>query len=163
MYNNFQKYLQEEIQGIKDAGLYKNERVIITPQSSAIKTAEAGDVLNFCANNYLGLADSPILIEQLRHLSLRKPHSLVVHLHWQGDLAVLRLEKHNFVLHRRFLSLRSLRSLRLNLKQSDPDSREQAAQSPMRIRRKQVNRRSRHHSPSAHLPTSQTHRCQLSA
>ena len=45
MYNNFQKYLQEEIQGIKDAGLYKNERVIITPQSSAIKTAEAGDVL----------------------------------------------------------------------------------------------------------------------
>ena len=63
MYNNFQKYLQEEIQGIKDAGLYKNERVIITPQSSAIKTAEAGDVLNFCANNYLGLADSPILIE----------------------------------------------------------------------------------------------------
>ena len=63
MYNNFQKYLQEEIQGIKDAGLYKNERVIITPQSSAIKTAEAGDVLNFCANNYLGLADSKILIE----------------------------------------------------------------------------------------------------
>ena len=47
MYNNFQKFLQEEIQGIKDAGLYKNERVIITPQSAAIKTAEAGDVLNF--------------------------------------------------------------------------------------------------------------------
>ena len=63
MYNKFQKYLQEEIQGIKDAGLYKNERVIITPQSAAIKTAEAGDVLNFCANNYLGLADSKVLIE----------------------------------------------------------------------------------------------------
>ena len=62
MYNNFQKFLQKEIQGIKDAGLYKNERVIITPQSAAIKTAEAGDVLNFCANNYLGLADSPVLI-----------------------------------------------------------------------------------------------------
>jgi glycine C-acetyltransferase len=62
MYNNFQKFLQEEIQGIKDAGLYKNERVIVTPQSAAIKTAEAGDVLNFCANNYLGLADSPVLI-----------------------------------------------------------------------------------------------------
>ena len=62
MYNKFQKYLQEEIQGIKDAGLYKNERVIITPQSAAIKTAEAGDVLNFCANNYLGLADSKVLI-----------------------------------------------------------------------------------------------------
>lgn len=63
MYEKFQNFLQTEIAGIKDAGLYKNERVIITPQSAAIKTAEAGDVLNFCANNYLGLADSKVLIE----------------------------------------------------------------------------------------------------
>ena len=63
MYSKFQDFLQTEIEGIKDAGLYKNERVIITPQSAAIKTAEAGDVLNFCANNYLGLADSKILID----------------------------------------------------------------------------------------------------
>ena len=63
MYEKFQNFLQTEIAGIKDAGLYKNERVIITPQSAAIKTAEAGDVLNFCANNYLGLADSKVLID----------------------------------------------------------------------------------------------------
>ena len=62
MYNNFQKYLQKEIQGIKDAGLYKNERIIITPQGAAIKTEGEGDVLNFCANNYLGLADNKDLI-----------------------------------------------------------------------------------------------------
>lgn len=63
MYNNFQKYLQKEIQQIKDDGLYKNERIIVTPQSAAIKTEGEGDVLNFCANNYLGLADSKELIE----------------------------------------------------------------------------------------------------
>ncbi|MFA6367329.1 MAG: glycine C-acetyltransferase [Bacteroidales bacterium] len=63
MYSKFQDFLQTEIAGIKDAGLYKNERVIITPQSAEIKTAEAGDVLNFCANNYLGLADSKVLID----------------------------------------------------------------------------------------------------
>ena len=63
MYNNFQKYLQKEIQQIKDDGLYKNERIIITPQSAAIKTQGEGDVLNFCANNYLGLADNKELIE----------------------------------------------------------------------------------------------------
>ncbi|MCF0209785.1 MAG: glycine C-acetyltransferase [Bacteroidales bacterium] len=63
MYNNFQKYLQQEIQQIKDDGLYKNERIIITPQSAAIKTQGEGDVLNFCANNYLGLADNKELIQ----------------------------------------------------------------------------------------------------
>src|SRR5574344_1600607 len=62
MYNNFQKYLQKEIQGIKDAGLYKNERIIITPQGAAIKTEGEGDVLNFCANNDLGLADNKDII-----------------------------------------------------------------------------------------------------
>jgi glycine C-acetyltransferase len=62
MFTDFQKHLQEEIQGIKDAGLYKNERVIVTPQSAAIKTSDGSDVLNFCANNYLGLANNPKLI-----------------------------------------------------------------------------------------------------
>lgn len=62
MFTDFQKYLQEEIQGIKDAGLYKNERIITTAQSAKIKTSNGDDVLNFCANNYLGLADSPVLI-----------------------------------------------------------------------------------------------------
>ena len=64
MYNNFQKHLQKELQDIKDAGLYKQERVIVTPQSSDIKVENVnGEVLNFCANNYLGLADNSRLIE----------------------------------------------------------------------------------------------------
>lgn len=64
MYNNFKKHLEKEIQDIKDAGLYKNERVIVTPQGADIEVANVdGDVLNFCANNYLGLADNSRLIE----------------------------------------------------------------------------------------------------
>lgn len=68
MYTNFQQYLQKEIQQIKDDGLYKNERIIITPQSAAIKTQGEGDVLNFCANNYLGLADNPELIQAAKDM-----------------------------------------------------------------------------------------------
>ncbi|MBD5341049.1 MAG: glycine C-acetyltransferase [Bacteroides sp.] len=64
MYKNFQEHLQKELQDIKDAGLYKQERVIITPQSSDIEVENVdGEVLNFCANNYLGLADNSRLIE----------------------------------------------------------------------------------------------------
>ena len=63
MYTNFKKHLETELQGIRDAGLYKNERIITTPQSADIKVQGAeGDVLNFCANNYLGLADDSRLI-----------------------------------------------------------------------------------------------------
>lgn len=63
MYQDFQKYLQNTLQEIRDAGLYKNERVIITPQSSGIKVEGGKDVINFCANNYLGLADNKELIQ----------------------------------------------------------------------------------------------------
>ena len=63
MYTEFQKHLQGILEEIKEAGLYKNERVIITPQSSAIQVAGGKDVINFCANNYLGLADNPELIQ----------------------------------------------------------------------------------------------------
>ncbi|MDE6217997.1 MAG: glycine C-acetyltransferase [Muribaculaceae bacterium] len=64
MYTNFQKHLCKELQEIKDAGLYKNERVIITPQKADIAVeGTQGEVLNFCANNYLGLADDSALIE----------------------------------------------------------------------------------------------------
>ena len=62
MYTDFQKHLQGILTEIKEAGLYKNERVIITPQSSAIQVEGGKDVINFCANNYLGLADNPELI-----------------------------------------------------------------------------------------------------
>ena len=64
MYTKFQKHLQKELQDIREAGLYKEERVIVTPQSSDIEVENRkGEVLNFCANNYLGLADNSRLIE----------------------------------------------------------------------------------------------------
>ena len=63
MYTDFHKHLQGILSDIKEAGLYKNERVIITPQSSAIQVEGGKDVINFCANNYLGLADNPELIQ----------------------------------------------------------------------------------------------------
>ena len=63
MFGKMKEYLQTELQGIKDAGLYKNERLIASPQRAAIQLADGSEVLNFCANNYLGLSDNPRLIE----------------------------------------------------------------------------------------------------
>ncbi len=63
MYDSLQAKLQGELEGIKEAGLYKNERVITTPQGADIKTQNGGDVINFCANNYLGLSSHPKVIE----------------------------------------------------------------------------------------------------
>lgn len=62
MYNDFQKHLTAELNSIREAGLYKEERLICSPQSAAI-TVAGKTVLNFCANNYLGLANHPALIE----------------------------------------------------------------------------------------------------
>jgi len=63
MFKNVEPKLQEEIQAIKDAGLYKEERVITTPQSANISTQQGGEVLNFCANNYLGLSSHPAVLQ----------------------------------------------------------------------------------------------------
>lgn len=63
MYKELKNFLTKEIQDTKDAGLYKEERIIITPQTAAIKVEGGKDVLNFCANNYLGLSDNPRLIK----------------------------------------------------------------------------------------------------
>ncbi|MFZ4462556.1 MAG: glycine C-acetyltransferase [Bacteroidales bacterium] len=63
MYGNFQEHLQNELNGIREAGLYKNERIIISPQNAEIQLTSGQKVLNFCANNYLGLSDHPKLIE----------------------------------------------------------------------------------------------------
>ncbi|MGH6716555.1 MAG: aminotransferase class I/II-fold pyridoxal phosphate-dependent enzyme, partial [Bradyrhizobium sp.] len=52
-----------ELQSIRDSGLFKDERIITSPQSAEITLADGRKVLNFCANNYLGLADHPRLIE----------------------------------------------------------------------------------------------------
>ena len=63
MFNNVESALQKEIQSIKEAGLYKEERIIVTPQGAAINTDQGKEVLNFCANNYLGLSSHPEVIE----------------------------------------------------------------------------------------------------
>ena len=63
MYGKFQKQLQDELQTIDEAGLFKKERIIINPQGADIKVSSGDDVLNFCANNYLGLSSHPKVIE----------------------------------------------------------------------------------------------------
>lgn len=63
MYEKMQKHLQEELSSIKEAGLFKDERIIVSPQMAEIKVKSGQEVLNFCANNYLGLSNHPRLIE----------------------------------------------------------------------------------------------------
>jgi glycine C-acetyltransferase len=63
MYTTLQQKLQTELSEIKEAGLYKNERIITTPQGADIKTQAGGEVINFCANNYLGLANHPSVVK----------------------------------------------------------------------------------------------------
>jgi glycine C-acetyltransferase len=63
MYGTLQADLQHQLQEIKDAGLYKKERVITSPQGAEINTQEASHVLNFCANNYLGLSSHPEVLK----------------------------------------------------------------------------------------------------
>ena len=63
MYKNVQNELQSEIAEIREAGLYKEERIITTPQAAAITTSDEKEVLNFCANNYLGLSSHPEVLE----------------------------------------------------------------------------------------------------
>ncbi|MGY8788094.1 MAG: glycine C-acetyltransferase, partial [Fidelibacterota bacterium] len=59
---NSKKHYTEILSQIEADGLYKKERTITTPQGVDIATAKGGDVLNFCANNYLGLANHPDII-----------------------------------------------------------------------------------------------------
>jgi glycine C-acetyltransferase len=61
--NETQQHLAEQLDGIRQQGLYKAERAISTPQRARIRTSDGKDVLNLCANNYLGLADHPEVIE----------------------------------------------------------------------------------------------------
>lgn len=63
MYKNVEPALEQELSEIREAGLYKEERIITTPQSAAIKTQSTGEVLNFCANNYLGLSSHPDILK----------------------------------------------------------------------------------------------------
>ncbi len=63
MFTNAKTYLNEQIEQIQEAGLYKAERIITSPQSNSITVDSGQSVLNFCANNYLGLADHPDVIQ----------------------------------------------------------------------------------------------------
>ena len=63
MYSNIKQHLQQELQDIKDNGLYKEERIITSPQGAEITLSTGQTVLNFCANNYLGLSSHPDVIQ----------------------------------------------------------------------------------------------------
>lgn len=63
MYDSLKAKLTQELENIKAAGLYKNERIITTPQGADIETVAGGEVINFCANNYLGLSSHPKVIQ----------------------------------------------------------------------------------------------------
>ncbi len=75
MYGDFQKHLASELASIQEAGLYKNERLIESPQRAAIQVA-GKEVLNFCANNYLGLSDNPRLIEAAKKMMDRRGYGM---------------------------------------------------------------------------------------
>lgn len=66
MFGSVKLYLQEQIEQIRNDGLYKEERIIISPQGFEIETTQGQSVLNLCANNYLGLASHPEIIEAAR-------------------------------------------------------------------------------------------------
>ncbi|MDD2565183.1 MAG: glycine C-acetyltransferase [Salinivirgaceae bacterium] len=67
MYNRFQEHLQKELTAIDEAGLFKKERIITSPQGAEIKVNTGQEVLNFCANNYLGLSNNPELIKAAKN------------------------------------------------------------------------------------------------
>jgi glycine C-acetyltransferase len=67
MYGSIKKHLENELAATKSAGLYKNERIITSPQDAVITVSDGKEVLNFCANNYLGLSSHPKLIEAAKN------------------------------------------------------------------------------------------------
>jgi glycine C-acetyltransferase len=66
MFDTIQKSMEQELDQIRQAGLYKEERIINGPQGARIKVSESREVLNFCANNYLGLSNHPVVIEAVK-------------------------------------------------------------------------------------------------
>ena len=68
---SFLNHLHAETEALRDAGLYKEERIITSPQQSSIEVTGGREVLNFCANNYLGLSNHPVLIDAAREAVTR--------------------------------------------------------------------------------------------
>jgi glycine C-acetyltransferase len=75
MYGKMQQHLQQTLKEIREAGLYKEERLICSPQAAAIEVA-GKEVLNFCANNYLGLSNHPRLIEGAKKMMDRRGYGM---------------------------------------------------------------------------------------
>jgi len=75
MYGKIQEHLQQTLKEIREAGLYKEERLIESPQAAAIEVA-GKEVLNFCANNYLGLSNNPRLIEGAKKMMERRGYGM---------------------------------------------------------------------------------------
>ena len=75
MYGKMQEHLQQTLKEIREAGLYKEERLIESPQAAAIQVA-GKEVLNFCANNYLGLSNHPRLIEGAKKMMDRRGYGM---------------------------------------------------------------------------------------
>lgn len=75
MYGKLQQHLQNELKEIKEAGLYKEERLIEGPQQAAIQV-QGKEVLNFCANNYLGLSNNPRLIQAAKDMMDRRGYGM---------------------------------------------------------------------------------------
>ena len=67
MYGDIKSHLQQEIESIKDAGLFKEERIITSPQGAEITLNTGQKVLNFCANNYLGLSSHPDVVQAAKN------------------------------------------------------------------------------------------------
>ena len=63
MYGAYKEHLKKQLEDIKSSGLYKNERIIVTPQGGDIRVSDGSEVINFCANNYLGLSSHPEMIQ----------------------------------------------------------------------------------------------------
>ena len=63
MYGAYKEHLKQQLEDIKSSGLYKNERIIVTPQGGDIRVSDGSEVINFCANNYLGLSSHPEMIQ----------------------------------------------------------------------------------------------------
>lgn len=74
--NDFYTAIRKELQSIRDAGLYKAERIITSPQAGAITTQEGPEVINLCANNYLGLSSHPEVVEAARQALIERGYGL---------------------------------------------------------------------------------------
>ena len=68
MYGNIKEFLKKELQSIKEAGLYKKERIITSAQNAVIKISTGEEVINFCANNYLGLSAHPEVVKAAKEV-----------------------------------------------------------------------------------------------